>query len=66
MANLSDRLKVLQRARKGSDIGMPLIMIMPDAWLTDEQQRQMNEAEAIEENVLMIMRDTHDPSLHNS
>ena len=64
MANLSGRLKALERVKKVGLIGMPLIMIMPDDGLTDVQQHQIDEAEAIGQNVIIIMRDTHDPSLH--
>ena len=65
MARLNDRLTALERVKKGGVIGMPLIMIIPDDGLTDEQQYQIDEAEAIGQNVIMVMRDTHDPSLHS-
>lgn len=63
MAKLSDRLKVLEKMKKGSAIQTPLIIFMPDEALTDEQQRQVDEAEAIGQGVFMIRRATHDPSL---
>jgi len=44
MANLLDRLKSLERVKKGGVIGMPLIMIMHDDGLTEEQQHQIDEA----------------------
>lgn len=63
MARLSDRLTELERVKKVGVIQMPLIIVKPDEGWTDEHQRQIDEAESIGRNVIMIRRASDNPNI---